>query len=172
MTMTHDHDVGLDEPVAVARDHTQRALSAVADALDAHTGGHARRSGHAAAHQRPDEPADSALLAARVLTEAVRTELTEHVRGHRATGVGWQRIGELLDLATLADVLNRPLAEVTFEHVTGVSSRETDRGHWRLDSGSFTWTCAECDTHIREYGPYPDAPRDGGHEPGCARADG
>lgn len=133
------------EPRAVAAERVDQAIGAVADAFRGQTGGHERAP---SAPGEPDRDTVIELAAVRLLNEAVHTGLTGRVQACRAAGVTWQEIGEGLDLQPLARVLDRPLAEIAFEHVTGGAGSHSDHPGPML-----RWTCPKCGREIGDYGP-------------------
>lgn len=137
------------EPRAVAAERVDEAISAVAEAFRSQAGGHER------APSDPGDPERDAVLdlaAVRLLNEAVHTGLTGRVQACRAAGVTWHEIGEGLDLQPLARVLDRPLAEIAFEHVTGAG------GHPDHPGPTLRWTCPQCGRDISDHGPAGRAP--------------
>lgn len=151
------------EPRVVAAERVDQAIGAVADAFRGQTGGHER------AHSTPGEPGHDTVIelaAVRLVNEAVHTGLTGRVQACRAAGVTWQEIGEGLDLQPLARVLERPVAEIAFEHVTGGAGSHADHPGPML-----RWTCPECGREISDYGPAEPAQAnaDQAHAEDCPR---
>ena len=128
----------------MAAERVDQAIGAVADAFRGQTGGHERVPAVAGGPAR--DPVIE-LAAVRLLNEAVHMGLTGRVQACRAAGVTWQEIGEGLDLQPLARVLERPVAEIAFEHVTGAG------GHADLPGPTLRWTCPKCGRDISDYGP-------------------
>lgn len=159
------------EPIEVAAGHVDRVIGDLVDVLAAHAGAH---------HSPPSQPAARStaagmdLLAARVLTMAVRDGLVERVRACRASGASWHQVGEYLDLEELAEVLRRPVAQIAFEHLTGVVRPDPDDTPWHLSAAVFEWTCPECDARVHDHGPYAtgQGARETGHRQDCPRVPG
>lgn len=159
------------EPIEVAAGHVDRVIGDLVDVLAARAGAHRLAASHPTARLTA---AGMDLLAARVLTAAVRDGLVERVRACRASGASWHQVGQYLDLGALAEVLRRPVAQIAFEHLTGVVRPDPDDSPWHLTAAVFEWTCPECDAHIHDHGPDPTGhnARETGHHPNCPRVPG
>ena len=156
------------EPIEVAAGHVDRVIGDLVEVLAAKAGAHHLPASHPTARSTA---AGMDLLAARVLTMAVRDGLVERVRACRASGATWHQIGEYLGLGPLAEVLRRPLAQIAFEHLTGVVRPDPDGSPWHLTGAVFEWTCPECDARVRDHGPVVTGCDAGevGHRQNCPR---
>jgi hypothetical protein len=113
-----------------------------------------------------DAGPDDGLVAARAMEIQARKKLRDYIRDCREAGMGWKRIGELLNLEHEAERQDTTVAEVAFDIAAG--PRES---RWAMTYGrSFSWTCASCGQTIGDEGPemWPGEQWDG-HARGCKR---
>jgi hypothetical protein len=110
-------------------------------------------------------PADG-LAAARALEISARLKVQRYIRAAREEGMGWKRIGELLNLGPQADRQDITVAEAAFDLAAGPRD-----SHWSLTYGrTFRWSCASCGKDVDDEGPesWPGDFRRG-HGKGCRR---
>lgn len=155
---------GLVPARSLAAEHVDGAIQAVVAALPHDPGNHGR-----AAHGPGEiDAVINELIAARLLATAVHDSMSARAEACRAAGATWHEIGEGMDLQPLARVLDRPLDQIAFEHLTGaVGGPAPDARH-----PTFDWTCPSCDSRIHDHGPaeYRTDLREPGHHPDCPRA--
>jgi hypothetical protein len=69
-----------------------------------------------------------------------RKMLRDYIRDCREAGMGWKKIGDLLNLEREAEALDVSVAEAAYDIAAG------PRGsHWSMTYGrSFRWDCSSC----------------------------
>jgi hypothetical protein len=110
-------------------------------------------------------PADG-LAAARALEIAARLKVQGYIRDAREEGMGWKRIGELLNLQREAERQDITVADAAFDLAAGPRD-----SNWAMTYGrTFRWDCASCGQKIDDEGPesWPGDFRHG-HGTGCRR---
>ncbi|HUZ53111.1 MAG TPA: hypothetical protein VMU94_11360 [Streptosporangiaceae bacterium] len=106
------------------------------------------------------------LVAARAIELQARKSVRDYCCDAREAGMGWKKIGELLNLELEAERQDISVAEAAYDIAAGPCD-----SHWAQTYGrSFLWTCGSCGAVIGDEGPerWPGDFRRG-HGKGCRR---
>jgi len=104
------------------------------------------------------------IRAAKALEHASARLGRNYVALARRTGLGWDQVGEALNLEADPDGYGPSVAEQAFEYAAG---EPLSYG----SSPSYGFTCGSCSQFVSDHGPYDPHPldRETGHAADCAR---